>query len=80
MFRRFSTAFYATHSHVRNAIMEKNLYRIQYSLPLLDDKIGPLESFEIKDNEIIITFINPEIKEWVDEKEIKTLPKFHYLS
>jgi hypothetical protein len=58
--------------------MEKNLYRMRYIVPLHDDNIGELESFEVKDKEIIITFVNPEVTRWLKKKDEEHVEKYHY--
>jgi hypothetical protein len=61
--------------------MEKNLYFIRYVVPLHDDKIGLCESVEVKDNQIIITFENPEITQWLKKKDdAESEIKFYYAS
>lgn len=74
-------AFHVIAAHTRDMQMEKNLYRIRYVIPLLNDKVGTLESIEMKTGthgekpEIVLTFANNEITQFIEPPE-----KYHYKS
>lgn len=83
--------FHTISGITRNMYINKNLYRVQYVIPLYDDKIGRVESIEIKTNdavrEIILTFDNPEMTQYIKKLEQEqeqdpgmVVQKYHYLS
>lgn len=75
-------AFHVISSQTRNMEIQRNLYRIRYTIPIADCKLGRLESLEVKHNEIIITFENPEITKYIKQKpeEPEAELKYHYAS
>jgi hypothetical protein len=67
--------------------IHRNLYRVQYVIPLYEDKIGHIESVEIKTKdavrEIILTFENPELIQNIkkqQEESVEIVQKYHYMS
>jgi hypothetical protein len=82
MFKVLRRAFHVMSSQTRNMDVERNLYHIRYIIPKRDCKLGSIRHIEDNDEEIIITFINPEITQFVKKPaaEPEQIEKYHYPS
>jgi hypothetical protein len=74
-------AFHVMSSQSRNFEIERNLYHIRYVIPKRDCKLGDIKQVEVKQDEIIITFVNPEITQYIKKSsEPEPELKYHYAS
>jgi hypothetical protein len=83
MLKSLGRAFHVITSQTRNFEIERNLYHIRYVIPKRDCKLGNITQVEVKHDEIILTFENPEITQYINKKphqEPEPELKYHYAS